>query len=343
MSEVLIDVAWRGLEVGRQVPLHELTDDHGRVDVALPMPVGTTVSVRTGDGLEIPAVVSRVHEQSSSGGETAGMVLSPQLDDRARAWWSARVAERADEVPTPSTASAGDEPAVMIVAAADPTARPTMVYQAMSLADIAAVPTAASPTPTPVAAPVVAPAPAPVVAPPVSPAPPIVHAPPTAVLPTVPRAAISDTDASAAISQLPTAALSPEDLHAARAAAIADAAADLAGALSASEATAEPPGPPPLPGDGRRTELMPALVADEPSEPAGEVPDDTSRTAIMTAVDIEAIMADSAASPASGDDDDSGTVAGEVTGEVSGEVSGDANGPRGKRKGPRGKRRTKAR
>lgn len=338
MSEVLIDVAWRGLEVGRQVPLHELTDDHGRVDVALPMPVGTTVSVRTGDGLEIPAVVSRVHEQSSSGGETAGMVLTPQLDERARAWWSARVAERADEVPTPSTASAGDEPAVMIVAAADPTARPTMVYQAMSLADIAAVPTGASPTPAPVAPP-----PAPVVAPPVSPAPPIVHAPPTAVLPTVPRAAISDTDASAAISQLPTAALSPEDLQAARAAAIADAAADLAGALSASEATAEPPGPPPLPGDGRRTELMPALVADDSGDATGEVPDDTSRTAIMTAVDIEAIMADSAASPASSDDDDSGTVAGEVTGEVSGEVSGDANGPRGKRKGPRGKRRTKTR
>ncbi|HVV83218.1 MAG TPA: hypothetical protein VHE35_09060 [Kofleriaceae bacterium] len=345
---VLIDVTWRGLEVGRQVPLHSVTDDHGRIDVALPMPVGSTVALRA-DGLEIAAVVSRVHEQSSAGGETAGMVVAPALDEAGRAWWSARAAESAQAIPEPTSSSADDEPA-MTVTPADPTARPTMVFQAVKLSDVPAMPSvsfspapAAAPAPaSPPAAPAASPAPAvaaspaPVASPAPAPAPVATPAPAQAA-----RHHPSTTDATA-IAHAPTAALSDDDLRAARAAAIADAAADLAGAVRVSVAIGPAPVPVPAPAaapDPGATEVMAAMAALPPPD---ESPDDNSRTTVMAAVDIEAIMAESSggteAAAASGDDDDSGVVDGSVTGEVTGETSTES-GPRGKRKGPRGKRR----
>ena len=99
MSAVRIDVTWRGLEVGRQVPLHTVTEASGRVDVPLPMPVGSALALRAADGLEIPAVVTRVFEQSTAGGETPGMVVTPTLGEAARGWWQARAEESAASVP----------------------------------------------------------------------------------------------------------------------------------------------------------------------------------------------------------------------------------------------------
>jgi hypothetical protein len=284
MSEVRIDVTWRGLEVGRQVPLHSVTDASGRIDVPLPMPVGSALALRVGDGLEIPAVVSRVHEQSSAGGETAGMIVRPTLDDGSRGWWAARAEESAAEVPAPATSTPDDEAVVVIVAPADPTARPTMVFQAVKLSEVPAVPSASPATTAALAAPApAAPAPTPAWR---SPEPAAAPAPAAAAPPSLPEIEV------------------------------------VAPAAPAEE-------------DAGHTRLMFGAA------PPDDVPDDTSRTAVMAAVDVEAIMAESAAQSAdganagegNGDDADAS-----VTGEIASEASGTA-GTRGKSKTPRGKRR----
>ena len=349
MSEVLIDVTWRGLEVGRQVPLRELTDEHGRVDVALPMPVGSALSLRAG-GLEIPATVTRVLEQTSGGGETPGMVVAPTLDSPARAWWSARAAEL--EAAVPPSPPTSDEP-IVTVAPIDPASTPTMVFHAVQLSDIkagvstslahsVAAPPVSSPVTSPVTAPVTAPATAPVTAPMTAPvtapvtapmATPVIHA----VVPTAPRHPGFDEGASAS-TELPSAALTADDRHAARSTVTHDAVADLAGSIAESAADDEAPRPPVLAGEGRRAAMMAALV--HPDEPS----DDTSQTTVMAAVDIEAIMADGASQPelaGSGNGDENGVVEGGVTGETSGDATGDS-GPRKGTSKPnvaRGKRR----
>lgn len=283
MSEVLIDVTWRGLEVGRQVRLHEVTGDHGRLDVALPMPVGSALKLRASDGLELPAIVTGVHEQSPSGGQTPGMVVAPALDGASQAWWSARAAESAAEPPSTATARADDEPAVMIVAPVDPTSRPTMVWSAVG--GPLGVPVQATPTPAPGVA-------ATRRAIPASTSPPVIHAPAVSV-----PAPVGPAPTPVALAPAVTAV---EDL------------------------------------DAAHTAVMPALVVPD------DVPEDTSRTAIMAAVDVEAIIADGVAHAADassdvsqgngGTADDSGVVDAPSVGDSAATLARKGGTARGKRR-----------
>ena len=51
MSEVFVDVTWRGLEVGRRVKLRSIYPKSGYLDHGAPMPVGVApTSRRMNDG-----------------------------------------------------------------------------------------------------------------------------------------------------------------------------------------------------------------------------------------------------------------------------------------------------
>lgn len=107
-SETYVDVSWRGLEVGRRVPLRAIGATSARLDHGAPMPVGTGLALRTDDGLEVHAVVVRVYEPVTGAAEVAGMQIAPKLDGEARAWWQARVEA------APDVASAGSADRVAI-------------------------------------------------------------------------------------------------------------------------------------------------------------------------------------------------------------------------------------
>ena len=90
--EAFVDVTYRGLEVGRRIKLTEVSPASGYLEVAIPMPVGTTIEVAIADGVTIAAVVRGVHEQVSGSPRPPGMQIAPDLAaDAARAWWSERV------------------------------------------------------------------------------------------------------------------------------------------------------------------------------------------------------------------------------------------------------------
>jgi hypothetical protein len=93
MSEAFVDVMWRGLEVGKRVKLHAIHPADAYIDHATPMPVGTVLSLKTDEGLEIPVTVLRVHEQVGGSTETPGMSVKPLLADvgaAAATWWDQR-------------------------------------------------------------------------------------------------------------------------------------------------------------------------------------------------------------------------------------------------------------
>jgi hypothetical protein len=77
MSEAFVDVTWRGLEVGKRVKLHAIHPGDAYIDHATPMPVGTVLAIRTDEGLEIAATVTRVHEQVGGSNEVPGMTVAP--------------------------------------------------------------------------------------------------------------------------------------------------------------------------------------------------------------------------------------------------------------------------
>jgi hypothetical protein len=90
MSEAFVDVTWRGLEVGKRVKLHAIHPGDAYIDHATPMPVGTVLAIRTDEGLEIAATVTRVHEQVGGSNEVPGMQVKPTLAGAAAEWWKAR-------------------------------------------------------------------------------------------------------------------------------------------------------------------------------------------------------------------------------------------------------------
>ena len=89
--DTFVDVTYKGIEVGRRAKLTEVAPDAGYVEVAAPMPVGSTVVLATEDGVAITAEVRGVHEQIGGSDKPPGMKVAPKLEGAAVAWWSQRV------------------------------------------------------------------------------------------------------------------------------------------------------------------------------------------------------------------------------------------------------------
>jgi hypothetical protein len=126
MQETFVDVTWRGLEVGKRVKLRAIHPADAYIDHTTPMPVGTSLVVKTDEGLEIEVTVARVHEQVGGSSETPGMQVVPQLEGAAAAWWQAR----AEEVPVPA---AQEPPAGSADPRAAITAKPTLTMSAVEV------------------------------------------------------------------------------------------------------------------------------------------------------------------------------------------------------------------
>jgi hypothetical protein len=90
-TDTFVDVTYRGIEVGRRAKLTEVAPDAGYVEVAAPMPVGSTVVLATDDGIAITAEVRGVHEQVGGSDKAPGMQVAPVLEGAAVAWWAQRV------------------------------------------------------------------------------------------------------------------------------------------------------------------------------------------------------------------------------------------------------------
>jgi hypothetical protein len=92
MSESLVDLSYRGLALGKRIKLTQVRAGAGYLEVSSPMPVGTTISIATDEGVALDVTVTEVREQTSAGDRVPGMVVRPKLDvDAARTWWKQRV------------------------------------------------------------------------------------------------------------------------------------------------------------------------------------------------------------------------------------------------------------
>lgn len=93
MSESFVDLAYRGLPLGRRIKLTLIRPSTGYLELPAPMPVGTKLSIATENGLSIEAIVTQIHEQIGGSERTPGMTVAPALGgEEAAAWWKARVA-----------------------------------------------------------------------------------------------------------------------------------------------------------------------------------------------------------------------------------------------------------
>jgi hypothetical protein len=99
-QDAFVDVAYRGLEVGRRLKLHDVGPNTGYLEHGAPMPVGSGLVMRTDDGLSIPVVVIRVHEQVAGADMAPGMRIRAEALDGAEAnWWQALVSRDDPEIP----------------------------------------------------------------------------------------------------------------------------------------------------------------------------------------------------------------------------------------------------
>ena len=103
--EALVDVTYRGLELGRRLKLREVGPTTAYVEHATPMPVGAQLVLATEDGLQIPALVLRVHEQVAGAEMPPGMrVQALGLEGDAASWWGRLRTQEADpRIPEPAT------------------------------------------------------------------------------------------------------------------------------------------------------------------------------------------------------------------------------------------------
>jgi hypothetical protein len=96
-QDVFVDVAYRGLEVGRRVKLVDVGPRTAYLEHGTPMPVGSGLVIRTDVGLAIPVVVIRIHEQVAGAELPPGMrIRSDELDGDAAGWWRALVSREED-------------------------------------------------------------------------------------------------------------------------------------------------------------------------------------------------------------------------------------------------------
>lgn len=99
-QDAFVDVAYRGLEVGRRLKLHEVGPNTAYLEHGTPMPVGADLLIRTDGGLSIPVVVIRVHEQVAGNDMPPGMrVKAAQLEGEAASWWGNLVTRGDPEIP----------------------------------------------------------------------------------------------------------------------------------------------------------------------------------------------------------------------------------------------------
>ena len=99
-QDAFVDVAYRGLEVGRRLKLHDVGPRTAHLEHGTPMPVGCELAIRTDAGLSIRVMVIRVHEQVAGAELPPGMrVRADQLEGDAAGWWSALVSREDPEIP----------------------------------------------------------------------------------------------------------------------------------------------------------------------------------------------------------------------------------------------------
>lgn len=93
MIESFVDLTYRGIGLGRRIKLTQVRPSTGYLEMPTPMPVGTELVIATDEGVLLPAVVTRIHEQIGGSDRVPGMTVRPELADAARTeWWQARVA-----------------------------------------------------------------------------------------------------------------------------------------------------------------------------------------------------------------------------------------------------------
>lgn len=110
-QDAFVDVAYRGLEVGRRLKLRDVGPRTGYVEVGTPMPVGAPLTIESG-GHSITAVVIRVHEQVAGADMPPGMrVRIDPIDGEAAGWWQALVSRDDPEIPEAERVIAPPEPA----------------------------------------------------------------------------------------------------------------------------------------------------------------------------------------------------------------------------------------
>ncbi len=102
--ESFVDLAYRGLSLGRRVKLTQVRPSTGYLETPAPMPVGTTIAIATDDGHNLEAMVTSIHEQVGGSDRAPGMTVKPTLEGAIAAWWKERVALPDEEPPAPARA-----------------------------------------------------------------------------------------------------------------------------------------------------------------------------------------------------------------------------------------------
>ncbi len=88
-QELFVDLRYRGIELGRRLQFDSILASSGYLHAPAPMPVGTVLTIDTGDDLEMTIRVTRVSEQVAGTERPAGMFVEPiELSDRAQARWN---------------------------------------------------------------------------------------------------------------------------------------------------------------------------------------------------------------------------------------------------------------
>lgn len=133
MSEALVDVTYRGLEVGRRLKLTQVGPSTAYLEHGTPMPVGSRVELATDEGLTIAAVVMRVHEQVAGAELAPGMrVRAASLEGPAAGWWQTLVSVADPVIPEEQ---ATPMPRAAVAVTAPPEARTVMMAAAAPPAD----------------------------------------------------------------------------------------------------------------------------------------------------------------------------------------------------------------
>lgn len=136
-QEAFVDVAYRGLEVGRRLRLREVGPRTAYVEVGTPMPVGAGLVLRTDEGVSIAAVVIRVHEQVAGADMPPGMrIRTEALDGAAAGWWQALVTRGDPDIPEP------EQGPVALTFEVAPQAHDTAVMKVAEVAEVVPAPAA---------------------------------------------------------------------------------------------------------------------------------------------------------------------------------------------------------
>ncbi len=100
--ESFVDLAYRGLSLGRRVKLTQVRPTTGYLETPAPMPVGTTIAIATDEGHQLEAIVTSIHEQVGGSDKHPGMTVKPTLEGAIAAWWKERVSLPDEAPPAPA-------------------------------------------------------------------------------------------------------------------------------------------------------------------------------------------------------------------------------------------------